>query len=113
MIAIIAKILRILRKFALLAPILSITIPITYDPKISPTPKQAIASSPFEVKDALLKFLSNSVSFSSRIIAWINKLDQKEMDIPVHKIYKSKKSILLLISIRRVLVSSSIIVLCY
>ena len=97
---------------ALFGPILSMTVPITYDPTISPTPNNDIASKPFEVIEALFKSLSNSVSFSSSIIAGINKLDQKEMETPVHKIYKSKKSILLLTSILRVLVSSSVIVLC-
>ena len=111
-IAIIANILTRFKKLAFFAPILSITHPITCDPTISPTPKQAIARSPLEVSEALLKFLSSSVSFSSRMIAGIKRLDQKEIDTPVHRIYRSKKSILGLTSMRRVLVNSSVIVLC-
>jgi hypothetical protein len=76
------------KKEAFLAPNLSIIYPIAYDPAISPTPKRDMATKAFEVNCDLLKSASDVVFLSSNVIAGINKPDQKEIESPVHKIYK-------------------------
>ena len=101
------------KKEAFLAPNLSIIYPIAYDPAISPTPKRDMATKAFEVNCDLLKSASDVVFLSSNVIAGINKPDQKEIESPVHKIYKFIYIILLLTSILRVLVSSSMMLGCF